>query len=191
MQRTMFPEYYNYGGSRTGSCAGRCVRIQDCQQLLSLLKEKPLQPDTINRLRQSQCGYEGTIPKVCCPNSPSEAVRPQTTSLGYRPPVWVSEPQAQRMSSGWESHPNARLIPTDQCGIDTSQKIWGGNLTDMEQYPWTVLLQYQSCKQTILGGLISHILNHFNVRNTFSEIINCEQLIFSASSTMKFFKLIH
>jgi transmembrane serine protease 9 len=174
----MFPEYSYYGGRNTAGCRGQCVPIQECKQLLSLLKEKPLQPETIAILRQSQCGFEGTNPKVCCPNSPSETPRPSVVTAGYRPPVRTNEPQAQTMPSGWESHPNARLIPADQCGIDNSQRIWGGNRTDMEQYPWTALFQYLACKWTILKGPLSHILNYLNVMNIFSEIMNCIQLTF-------------
>lgn len=145
-QRNMFLEYSYYGGSSTGGCRGQCVAIQECKELLSLLKQKPLQPETIAFLRKSQCGFDGRIPKVCCPNSPFVIPRPIPVTTGYRPPVRNNEPQAQRLPSGWESHPNARLIPADQCGVDSSERIWGGNRTDIGQYPWTALFQYQSCK---------------------------------------------
>jgi transmembrane serine protease 9 len=128
----------------------QCVPIQECQQLLSLLKQKPLPPQSIQFLRQSQCGFEGRIPKVCCSNSQSVTpIAVSSTRRGYGQPVWDTTPQEQRLPSAWESHRNARLIPADQCGIDNSEKLWGGERTDMEQYPWTALFQYQSRKYHI------------------------------------------
>lgn len=128
-----------------------CVPINECEKLLSLLKQKPLPPETVDFLRRSQCGFEGRIPKVCCPNSPSwTAPVPVTKSppstTGYSPSVWDKKPEVQRQISGWESHPKSHLIPADRCGIDNSQRIWGGNRTDLEQYPWTALFQYQARK---------------------------------------------
>jgi transmembrane serine protease 9 len=126
---------------------GQCVPIQECQQLLALLKQRPLPQQSVQLLRRSQCGFEGRNPKVCCPSSqPVTTVTDPQGMGGKRPPVWDSKPQEQRMPSGWESHPNARLIPADMCGIDNSQRLWGGNRTDLEQYPWTALFQYQSGK---------------------------------------------
>lgn len=137
----MFPEYSYYGGKSTGGCGGQCVPMTECKQLSSLPK-----PEAIEFLRKFHCGFEGRTPKVCCPNSPSETPWTPPDTPQYRPPVRNDKPQAQRLPSGWESHLNARLIPADQCGIDNSERIWGGNRTDMEQYPWTALFQYQACK---------------------------------------------
>jgi transmembrane serine protease 9 len=113
---------------------------------LSLLKQRPIEPQTVAKLREAQCGFEGRNPKVCCPKSPSEVVAPSPIELKITPPEQDLKPEPTKQPSAWESHPKARLIPADECGIDNSQKIWGGNRTDMEQYPWTALLQYETCK---------------------------------------------
>ncbi|XP_023718273.1 CLIP domain-containing serine protease 2 isoform X1 [Cryptotermes secundus] len=148
-------QYSYHGGS---GCVGQCVRIQECQQLLSLFKQKPLPTQSVQLLRQSHCGFEGINPKVCCPNS--QSVTPIATSSGgggYMQPVWNTKPQEQRLASSWESHRNARLVPAKECGIDNSQRIWGGNRTDLEQYPWTALFEYQSptgIKKFLCGGAL-------------------------------------
>jgi hypothetical protein len=61
-------------------------------------------------------------------------------------PTQDLKPMAITQASAWESHPNAHLIPADECGIDNSEKIVGGNRAGMDQYPWTALLQYQTCE---------------------------------------------
>ncbi|KAF4521094.1 hypothetical protein B566_EDAN009049 [Ephemera danica] len=47
------------------STAGFCVNIHTCPPVLEMLKEKPLRQMTIEKLQKSQCGFEGTTPKVC------------------------------------------------------------------------------------------------------------------------------
>jgi transmembrane serine protease 9 len=142
---TLPTEYAYYGGHIANSCGARCVAIQECRQLLSLLKQRPLQPQTIAKLRQAQCGFEGRNPKVCCPSSsvvePLSPEGPPDT-----PPGQDVKPQDMTQTSAWESHPKARLIPAEECGIDNTVRIWGGNRTDLGQYPWAALLQYQSRK---------------------------------------------
>jgi len=129
--------------------------IQECRQLLSLLKQRPLQPQTIAKLRQAQCGFEGRNPKVCCPKSPvpESPEEPQVTT-----PAQDMKPETMMQPSAWETHPRARLIPADECGIDNTQRIWGGNRTDLGQYPWAALLQYQTRKcsneATIVPSLV-------------------------------------
>lgn len=150
-------QYSYYGGQINTGCEGRCVAIQECPQLLSLLKQRPLQPQTIATLRQAQCGFEGRNPSVCCPDSSTVAVPLSSITPKDVPPTQDLKLQAITRRSAWESHPNARLIPADECGIDNSQKIWGGYITDMEQYPWTVLLQYQTStgiKKFLCGGAL-------------------------------------
>jgi len=165
-------QYSYYGRQSASRCGSRCVAIQDCQQLLSLLKQRPLQPQTIAELRQAQCGFEGTNPKVCCPQPPEEEVGLQNTPSEED----IMKSQAMTQASASESHPSDRLLGADECGIDNSQRIWGGNRTDLEQYPWAALLQYQisaRVKRFACGGALitkryvltaAHCLSRDNLR---------------------------
>lgn len=41
-------------------------------------------------------------------------------------------------------HPNLKNLPIDICGPILTQKLSGGNRTDLFEYPWMVLLQYST-----------------------------------------------
>ncbi|KAJ4436616.1 hypothetical protein ANN_16747, partial [Periplaneta americana] len=161
--------YWGGGGSGSNNeqCVGptgqkgSCVVIQECQSLLSLLKQKPVRPETADFLRRSQCGFEGRNPKVCCPSSqtvpdvPTPGEDDDRLSGGDRD--GGSGPQTEKQTAGWESHPNARLLPLAECGLDGSQRIWGGNVTELGEFPWIALFQYQSAtgqKRFLCGGAL-------------------------------------
>lgn len=36
--------------------------------------------------------------------------------------------------------------PRDQCGIDYSDRIYGGQITDLDEFPWMALLGYRTRK---------------------------------------------
>lgn len=60
-------------GETSASCQtpkgenGECKSISDCQPLLLLLQKQPRKPEDVDHLRRSQCGIDGSYPKVCCP----------------------------------------------------------------------------------------------------------------------------
>lgn len=42
---------------------------------------------------------------------------------------------------------NILPIPgSGECGIDTSDKIYGGTATTLDEFPWMALLQHRTCK---------------------------------------------
>ncbi|XP_011701245.1 PREDICTED: venom protease-like [Wasmannia auropunctata] len=51
---------------------GTCINIKSCTSLFNLLKLNKENPQVLEFLRASICGYEGNDPKVCCPSSKSE-----------------------------------------------------------------------------------------------------------------------
>lgn len=56
-----------------------CVSIYDCPALFTAFEQRPLPSSVINFLRQSQCGFEGYVPRVCCGPIPSQKPGGQTT----------------------------------------------------------------------------------------------------------------
>lgn len=75
--------------------------------------------------RDDICGFSGWDPQVCC----------------------VTSNKAPSSSVG----ANKGLLPTPgsgDCGIDTSDKIFGGTETKLDEFPWLALLQYKRCKFT-------------------------------------------
>lgn len=61
---------------------GLCVVIKQCEPLFNLLKKRPIADSTRDYLRQSQCGFSGSDPKVCCPSSGSSGGTGTNTNTG-------------------------------------------------------------------------------------------------------------
>ncbi|XP_046401602.1 uncharacterized protein LOC124167662 [Ischnura elegans] len=153
--------------------AGQCISIDSCDAYRSLLSQRPLSPETVSLLRRAQCGFQRNRPLVCCPSSTqsSGGVRPVTTQTGGQG-GGGTRPNANELfglggggSSGGggatvttgasvSNHPNWRLLRTDTCGADVSDRIFGGEEANLKEYPWLALLQYQTSKgrQFLCGG---------------------------------------
>ena len=111
---------------------GDCISIQKCEPLLNILKSKNLRPEQIKFLQDSQCGFVGKNPNVCCPTS-SEPVIPT------RPPFNQEGNTGVNPNLNVRNHP---LLPSN-CGEDVEERIVGGERTDIDEFPWMVLLEYQ------------------------------------------------
>lgn len=108
---------------------GQCIDLKSCPVLLSLLTmTRPLPSEVIDFLRNSQCGFSGNSPMVCCPVS-----TPSTTEAAK--PAVQDPPDVS-------SHPNLRLLPLNICGPVSTSKIFNGNRTVLFQYPWMALVRY-------------------------------------------------
>lgn len=108
--------------------SGDCINLRQCQPLLDLLHESGSQRQThLDYLVKSQCGFEGRDPLVCCPID----VRPVTNR--YDQPN-VGDQQFNLR--------NNVLLPTD-CGNDLTSRIIGGEITELDEFPWMTLLEYQ------------------------------------------------
>lgn len=63
----------NSNSDVTGLCQnpqgqpGTCINIRNCAVLLNLLQTESQNPQVVNFLRSSVCGFEGRNPRVCCP----------------------------------------------------------------------------------------------------------------------------
>ncbi|KAG5894889.1 hypothetical protein JTB14_030594 [Gonioctena quinquepunctata] len=106
---------------------GECVVINTCASLFALLQHRPIKSQDADYLRRSQCGFEGTLPKVCCPFTS----QPVTTS---RPTIDYTQ----------ASPADSPLLPSlDVCGVDAQDRIYGGNETNLQEFPWMVLVEYE------------------------------------------------
>ncbi|XP_055700071.1 serine protease easter-like isoform X2 [Phlebotomus papatasi] len=95
---------------------GVCVKLQECRELYDIIKNKrPLYEEDKEYLRNRQCGYFHET--VCC--------EPDVASNANFGNNLLPDP-----SSG-------------MCGIDTSNRIYGGEVTKIDEYPWMVLLRYK------------------------------------------------
>ncbi|XP_049881037.1 phenoloxidase-activating enzyme-like isoform X2 [Pectinophora gossypiella] len=57
---------------------GRCISLYECDPLLAIVNKPNKSQQDINILRQSQCGFQGQTPKVCCVDAVTPP--PQPTS---------------------------------------------------------------------------------------------------------------
>ncbi|XP_012285284.1 serine protease easter-like [Orussus abietinus] len=127
---------------------GQCIGIRECPPLLSLLQSRPLNPQNVDFLRQSQCGFEGRDPKVCCVDPRSNTGNVPTTTSG------ATDEQKQDVQSkvNLQDHP---LLPKE-CGRDLSQRIVGGEKAGIDEFPWMALLEYDkpNGRVTACGGVL-------------------------------------
>ena len=98
---------------KTPNGIGECKPIPDCPPLHSIFNQKPLTPAKADFLRNHSCGFQGSIPKVCCVVS-AELVEP-----------------------------NSLLPDPSSCGHLIDAKIIGGKQTAIDEFPWMALLEYQ------------------------------------------------
>ncbi|XP_033226882.1 CLIP domain-containing serine protease 2-like [Belonocnema kinseyi] len=124
---------------------GDCIPIQRCPPLLNILKSNNLRPEQIKFLQDSQCGFVGRNPNVCCPKNSG----PENTP---RPPINQGENPDPSPNLNVRNHP---LLPSD-CGQDVDERIVGGERTDIDEFPWMVLLEYQKPNgiTTACGGVL-------------------------------------
>uniref|UniRef100_A0A336LMT0 CLIP domain-containing serine protease n=1 Tax=Culicoides sonorensis TaxID=179676 RepID=A0A336LMT0_CULSO len=121
---------------------GQCIALNRCQSLFNLLRKRPLTIQDRTYLSQSQCGWSGNYPSVCCPDGVPQQPRPTAR------PAPVS--------------PTTSKLPVPgqgQCGLDTSERIYGGEATKIDEYPWLALLQYSKTNGNPgfhCGGVLIH-----------------------------------
>ncbi|XP_077295763.1 phenoloxidase-activating enzyme-like [Arctopsyche grandis] len=111
---------------------GKCVSNSECPSHVEILKgRKPFTAKTEDYLKKSNC--QGTSdPSTCC---------------AY-PKVAVTPPS-----------PPENLLPS-KCGImSDADRIFGGNVTEIDAYPWMALIEYKTSrnitKLSCAGSLIS------------------------------------
>ncbi|GAB0096573.1 Serine protease 7 [Sergentomyia squamirostris] len=102
---------------------GECVSVYDCPPLLNLLRGAFLTPDVVTELRRAQCSRD--------PNESSFVCCERTTQSFSRP--------SQIFTSS-----NNQGDTIDICGLEgTTNRILGGVDTNLNEFPWMVLLEYE------------------------------------------------
>ncbi|KAJ8723966.1 hypothetical protein PYW07_007946 [Mythimna separata] len=146
---------------------GLCVPLLECAPILDEVKRagNPIPPHMRMKLQKLTCGYQFKDPMVCCVSLDyTDTERPSTHTFTLAPDdsdnveaYTRATPQSQNGPIGVETHPNLNLLPM-QCGNIDSDRIFGGNRTQLFEMPWMVLLSYDSARGPTLscgGSLIS------------------------------------
>ncbi|KAI8130975.1 Serine protease easter [Lucilia cuprina] len=113
---------------------GICIQIKDCDYFLDILNKTAsngINPTDAKFLRESQCGQDNsqdTLAKkvlVCCPDN-------------YRSTL------ATRNGISEKNLPGNVLPEPGVCGEILTDRILGGNITKIDEFPWMALLQYKT-----------------------------------------------
>ncbi|XP_028895834.2 serine protease easter isoform X1 [Zeugodacus cucurbitae] len=121
---------------------GSCVILQHCKKLYTLLINQPLHDVNRLYLSQSQCGYLNGKVLICCPDQNTTpliltqvAVKPIKSGPGFKKAVLLDK-------MPMESTKSRKLPRPSKCGQMTSSRIYGGNTTKIDEYPWMALIEY-------------------------------------------------
>ncbi|XP_034250849.1 uncharacterized protein LOC117651154 [Thrips palmi] len=119
----------NVAGERQCPLGRMCLPLQDCAPLSGLAQrgKQPTREDVL-QLQQAHCGFAGVHPMVCCPSGPSAA--------GGSPPSASGSPAALATA-------NLRLLPLDECGPVSADRIIGGKEAQVMELPWMARLGYR------------------------------------------------
>ncbi|XP_073961111.1 phenoloxidase-activating enzyme-like [Choristoneura fumiferana] len=148
--------------------AGTCTLLDKCQPLKDIEK-KPRKTDAdLLFLRQSSCGLSHNFkPKVCCPPESDWHSISQPTPVQFpnpKPPVTSTRgddvSDAEREYAESANCPSTLQAPAPEtgcCGVETlgGDRISGGDVANVEQYPWLALLEYTGRFTPCGGTLIS------------------------------------
>lgn len=116
--------------------------IHSCQPVIDLIVKapRPISPATTQLLQSYNCGYEGRNPRVCCPDGASSSPTPVT-----QPPTPVTQPpEVANLPPDVSGHRNIDLINPINCGPIAIDRIYGGNKTAPFEFPWMVLIAYNT-----------------------------------------------
>lgn len=117
---------------------GTCKAVRDCTAVATILQQS--RDEAIAYLKRNHCGFDGNTPLVCCIAiaSPPSNEELGDRNLGNLQPTPNTIPNTQDRTD----LDNNALLPND-CGKDLSLRIVGGERTDLDEFPWMALLEYQ------------------------------------------------
>lgn len=149
--------------------SGICVSIYDCQTILSVLERSSVQDIDTDFVKASRCsnGYRNLVEVCCTADTGFTRTRQQFNDNGYfwespgitsfyptnRPIIGTSN-NSKRVTRPTNQQQNQRdiqnsdLLPkSPSCGgITIAAKIFGGKDSELYEFPWMVLLEYDRSK---------------------------------------------
>uniref|UniRef100_A0A182QHR3 CLIP domain-containing serine protease n=1 Tax=Anopheles farauti TaxID=69004 RepID=A0A182QHR3_9DIPT len=144
---------------------GFCVSIERCRNIYNIVISGMAPSRGVqNYINRAACTLPGVVRSVCC--QPVEVVPapvPTTTSTTTTAtPTVIKSPTGLNIIMGTEpdsaSALDWSLLPTN-CGSKTNNRIANGNLTSVFEYPWMVLLRYES-KGVLHDGCGGSLINN-------------------------------
>lgn len=136
---------------------GVCVKVGQCTAYLRVRNMANLPAEKVNFLKKVQCvaslaDTEVVEPLVCCPANGQEYLYPaiEFSKFEYRRFRDVTEgfkkkkKKLKRRIQTVESTKGFNLW--NECGKQVTNRIYGGEIAELDEYPWLALLVYNSSK---------------------------------------------
>lgn len=129
---------------------GTCVQLKTCSKLFTMATSKPVSAANREFLIRSQCAYLNRLPYVCCAHEQESDLTTTTAiALVTTPRVEIvtniattSTTEAAPEIPDWLKKLKSFLPAAPECGFDAQDRIFGGKETKIDEFPWTVLLEY-------------------------------------------------
>lgn len=127
-----------------------CVEWQDCKYLASLIGHN-INSELRDYLIQSKCGVSNNKILLCCPKRymtilPGQSntqIKISQAASPQQPQQQSSKPFVSKQPPSIQPTSNPNLLPTPpDCGRFLVDNIIGGNLTNLDEFPWMALLSY-------------------------------------------------
>lgn len=140
--------------------AGTCVLITSCKSIYQL-DQNPYKSfsDTL-LINGNVCGSSGATKKVCCTDSVTNEVKEsnkapfgtvnipvtnaRTTTTTVRPALNPGTTTVKPASNP-SQNTSPGVLPTPGnsiCGLQASNKVFGGELAEIDEHPWLARLDY-------------------------------------------------
>lgn len=118
---------------------GKCIAITNCHNIKTIFETRPISPQNRKFLKKSQCGYIDRVAFVCCANILETTTKPAPTAAPEIVPlVPVEEPIPE-----WLKKLRQKLPLPPNCGLDSHDRILGGSQTEVDEFPWLVLVEFK------------------------------------------------
>jgi len=146
---------------------GVCLEVSRCKAYLQVRNSSNLPSEKVNFLKKVQCEVEQQISEaagfyeslVCCPANGQDYLFPvlQFSKFEYRRFLDVTarfkRKKLKRRIQTVEPSSGFNLL--NECGKQVTNRIYGGEIAELDEYPWLALLVYNSSESTKLFSTLT------------------------------------
>lgn len=120
---------------------GSCTVLKECprlKQMMEVSRRFPLQREF---LQKSLCKYVGKKAFVCC------TADDYNVSRSDIPNFVDNSKSAINHHPEWLVKLKEKVPESPECGYSLEERIFGGYDAAINEFPWTVLIEYRKCKK--------------------------------------------
>lgn len=146
---TVSPEIINSPCTDTFSESGSCILFKDCPKFLKLYEEKPVSRKSKGLIRSNKCGPDSDRTRffICCSPKPFPVEIEETTTKVK--PELTTEENSTIVAPPWLE--SLKRKTNDKSCATIPDRIFAGKATAIDEYPWTVLLEFTITKGNVIS----------------------------------------